>query len=508
MARNRAGQYALSLRRDLLADYYDETMDSTCFIQKGWVDSSNPLIFNPEGVTVNKIQEHEILLRDSTRAAWIVGYVAPNLADDADPDTILDTKTITIEYPQEAIPDISTFEYSEYIGKTVKGYINQDSSYYSIYGSDSINYRSYTVAIRYLNNTGRALGTQIIPTSEELTVTNLTCAQIANLNLTIPTSTFYPALDFYLTDTNISELLLLNNKIYRDGANYKKVVIEPATDEDSDSFSFGITASTYPSIYQAITSKLTEANANYNDGRIMCNLKYQKFTVKLEDTAVPFTKASITFNKTNRPLYDAPYKMFCIPVSQNARLKFGDIDIPMDRDRQLQIASSIATGLGKNIYDIQLLPYCPIADQFIHRTDVNGNEYLGGTADMDYTLMKDEAQNAIGILFWCPRSSFTTNIKTAYLAYPQLNYNNPLEFKVGNESTYMRLVAPNYANYQDINYYMNYGIDYINIDCTYKPITPYVKLNINYKGLYGQDFDNNRGLVLGGDYSLPIMSDA
>ena len=72
----------------------------------------------------------------------------------------------------------------------------------------------------------------------------------------------------------------------------------------------------------------------------------------------------------------------------------------------------------------------------------------------------------------------------------------------------MRLVAPNYANYEDINYFMNYGIDYINIDCTYKPITPYVKLNINYKGLYGKDFDNNRGLILGGDYSLPIMSDA
>lgn len=72
----------------------------------------------------------------------------------------------------------------------------------------------------------------------------------------------------------------------------------------------------------------------------------------------------------------------------------------------------------------------------------------------------------------------------------------------------MRLVAPNYANYEDINYFMNYGIDFINIDCTYKPLTPYIKLNINYKGLYGKDFDNNRGLILGGDYSLPIMSDA
>ena len=139
MARNRAGQYALSLRRDLLADYYDETMDSTCFIQKGWVDSSNPLIFNPEGVTVNKIQEHEILLRDSTRAAWIVGYVAPNLADFSEPGeegTAVDELTIELTYPQETIPDISTFEYEEYIDKTVRGYINTDNSYYALLASD------------------------------------------------------------------------------------------------------------------------------------------------------------------------------------------------------------------------------------------------------------------------------------------------------------------------------------------------------------------------------------
>ena len=136
MARNRAGQYALSLRRDLLADYYDETMDSTCFIQKGWVDSSNPLIFNPEGVTVNKIQEHEILLRDSTRAAWIVGYVAPNLADFE--GTATNELTVELTYPQETIPDISTFEYEEYIGKTITGEIEKTRSYFLVWGDGDV----------------------------------------------------------------------------------------------------------------------------------------------------------------------------------------------------------------------------------------------------------------------------------------------------------------------------------------------------------------------------------
>lgn len=278
-----------------------------------------------------------------------------------------------------------------------------------------------------------------------------------------------------------------------------------------------VKSNTYPNIinevknaFQAknITLKTIPANTS-GISSIATKIVYEKILMSFEIVAAPFTEGQLTFKKSNRKLYDAPYKMFCIPVTADeAVVQVGETAVLTTKDKMLQIASSIATGLGSNLYDIQLLPYCPIEDQFnIVFEDYNGIEYVGGTEDIDYSIMKDD-DAVIGYVFWCPRASFTTTIPTAYIQYPQLNYNNPLEFKIGNESTYMRLVAPNYANYEDINYFMNYGIDYINVDCTYKPITPYVKLNINYKGLYGKDFDNNRGLILGGDYSLPIMSDA
>lgn len=111
-------------------------------------------------------------------------------------------------------------------------------------------------------------------------------------------------------------------------------------------------------------------------------------------------------------------------------------------------------------------------------------------------------------MFWCPYASFTTDIMTNYPEFPSMSYSSSADFKIDNETTMMRICSPNYANFEDINYFMNYGIDYINVDCTYKPITPYIKLNINYKGLYGKDFNDQRGLILGGDFSLPIMSDA
>ena len=48
---------------------------------------------------------------------------------------------------------------------------------------------------------------------------------------------------------------------------------------------------------------------------------------------------------------------------------------------------------------------------------------------------------------------------------------------------------------------MNQGIDSFDIECTYKPYNPYIHISPNYKGLYGKDFDDIRGLICGGDFS-------
>ena len=48
----------------------------------------------------------------------------------------------------------------------------------------------------------------------------------------------------------------------------------------------------------------------------------------------------------------------------------------------------------------------------------------------------------------------------------------------------------------------------INIDCSYKPYNPYIKLNPDFSGLYGDDWNDSTGLILGGDFSLSILTDA
>ena len=54
---------------------------------------------------------------------------------------------------------------------------------------------------------------------------------------------------------------------------------------------------------------------------------------------------------------------------------------------------------------------------------------------------------------------------------------------------------------------MNGGMTKFNVDCAYKPFNPYIHINPDFGLLYGSDFNDARGLICGGDFSLPQVSD-
>ena len=67
--RNRKGQYILSLKRDLVADNYDNVINAPCFIEKATVDENDPAIYNSEDMTFNQIKKGEYPLKDETNSA-------------------------------------------------------------------------------------------------------------------------------------------------------------------------------------------------------------------------------------------------------------------------------------------------------------------------------------------------------------------------------------------------------------------------------------------------------
>lgn len=513
MVRNRLGQYQITLKRDLLSDFYAQINSSVCFIDKGLIGSENALIFNSEGISVNQIKKKEYLLKDKTKCGWIIGYVAPNLAAEED-------KQISVTYPQPSVPDIDTFGLDEYLNKELKAYLDTETSYFGVKQfQDRI---SYPVK-RFLNNTGTKSGplTDVFlnwPSGTLLAISNANL-NLADVSLSIPSSIFQTVLNDYVVQDDIEELFSLENTVFKDGDVYKILRKEIVT-TDVNYYDFNAKESEYPNIVQAVENALvnagffvTTSGTGATEKVVPMRLYYNTYRFYFEELGTPITEANVTFKSTNKLLTDAPYKMFAIPFSDSVKFRFGENVVSINKEHSLQLASSIGTQLKTGtdgfLYDIQMLPYCPMQEDFNYNAEDNTLSYIGSrTLDTDYSEITNPS-GTIGYLFWCSKSSFSFNILDIPRdLFPSLNVNDPIEFKTGYISTMTRLVSPNYSSSEQFDIFMNYGVNYFNVDCTYKPITPYIKVNINYKGLYGRDFNDNRGLTLGGDYSLPIVSDA
>jgi hypothetical protein len=72
-----------------------------------------------------------------------------------------------------------------------------------------------------------------------------------------------------------------------------------------------------------------------------------------------------------------------------------------------------------------------------------------------------------------------------------------------------RLVSPNYSGQFEFNLSKMFtNTVSFNVDYTYKPFNPYIHINPVFSGLYGNDWDDARGLICGGDFSLAVVNDA
>ena len=81
--------------------------------------------------------------------------------------------------------------------------------------------------------------------------------------------------------------------------------------------------------------------------------------------------------------------------------------------------------------------------------------------------------------------------------------------KLANECDLVRLVSQNYSAIFEFSPAKSGGVDGFLADCTYKPWSPYIHILPKLKGLYGDNFvsiDDARGLICGGDMSLPQLS--
>ena len=109
--------------------------------------------------------------------------------------------------------------------------------------------------------------------------------------------------------------------------------------------------------------------------------------------------------------------------------------------------------------------------------------------------------NYVSFIYWCRNNTFSNIISKS------LSLKDDMKIEV--ECNKYRLVSPNYQGSFDFSVARNGGaVDYFTAECTYKPYTPYIKISPAFSWMYGANYGDNRGLICGGDYSLPRLTDA
>lgn len=126
--RTRDGQWKISLRRDLLADFNEELATAPIYVEKGIIqDLDNPLLLNNESLVVNQIKKDEILLKDLSKCPWLVMYIKKGVLGgkpfgeegsrtgvvtlDVPQDDSFVYKTLTVPFTQWAYHQYNTIDY-------------------------------------------------------------------------------------------------------------------------------------------------------------------------------------------------------------------------------------------------------------------------------------------------------------------------------------------------------------------------------------------------------------
>lgn len=523
---NSGTQYRAQLYRDLVADFYNDFINAPAFIEKATLPRNNNLIFNNENMGFNQIKTNEYLLKDFTRVPWIVGYVA---RDRTNPITIsIPDNGIKIDYNYTSFSD---YAYNHYNTSLFRGHI-RDTVYqvqtrdYATGSSTRWNFcwdhtgarKNPLIYSGYLLSTGvnqytstdtvnyyrqNATAYRMEPTAIMLNLENAAKAASSDWSAyAIDTVAItHPA-------TETAAFLNENGKIIQIGAQYYQIRIEKTNTDSNNKSEFQVQFNSNLGIkFQEVMNaynywESTSITAFYLQGRIDC---YQLFYDKIN-----IASYSVTIPTTTVHLSDAPYDMFTIPYPSVNGLFYYTTENGTKRVRPkdvLKFLQAFQVQLGSQLYDLQLLPYCPISNY------INYNSSYYNYLDLtDATSLEYQEIGSSGTIVWCDKSTFEIGIdpySDFYATYsiPEPSENS-IEFKVEHECEFYRIVSPNYNGTFEIKNTSNDGLTNFTATCAYKPFTPYIKISPQFNRLYGQNFNDARGLILGGDFSLPAITDS
>lgn len=478
------GKYKLTLRRDILADNLDKVLSADVFIEKAILPDANPLIYNSENFGVNQIKTDQIEIKDASRSPWIILYYDKKLAKDTD---------IKIIPKHDAVA--STDNKEQWITNNTFKFINSDV--------DSID---FYINFGYLDQHFK----RNIYDNFSYTDSNSSTLR-GSFSSTINQSEFNKQQLYELFKTDFSQYKTQENYLNWIST-YKDQVIE-VTGEGYYQVNYTISAVhtdyNYIGVSSSLFSKLDElriANTSYsgvaNEESYQVDVDYYTLTPNLTKINygdnILFTIPTAGINTLN----DAPYNAIAFPYNW-MELFYNNIGyfVGADKALNLQVATEAQKELDKACYGLEIVPFCPLpkgtyADQSVYYQDeksqilinkVNNftDKTVTGIAGVAYPLSTSSISNYIAL-----ENPIVVNNK-----------------KMSNTCDVYRLSSPDHSAVFEFSAAKNEGISGFRVDMTLLPNSTYINVSPDFKGLYGTNFKDSRGLVMSGGFSLAQVSD-
>lgn len=497
--RTRNGQYKLSLRRDVLAEYYDEIINSPVFIEKATLGYDDPLIFNNENMTFNQVKTSEMPIKDKSKVPWVTFYLDRSVTGQQ--QFTIPTSSVAVNGEYENIEAYPYYDYCNlntsaepYYGNYTnlvfgmnEATVLADTTLFARYvWNSSLTWIEYQSSNRF-NNNGNVLSDSTI--NEWINTIRTVGSRY--------TDWYQQSYSYTNANTaiNIDSFLAEQGKLYFINGKYYRVNISNLADF-TETVDINRTSGlgTY---YEAIKNNLKDPILT---GTTPYVITYTVPTYTIELVEETYATYTLTIPESRTHCADTPYDVLCMPC--------GDIFVKEDSQSyriSADIAYRFAAEIGKKantqVFDVQLLPYCPLDDAVLESSSTSISTitpsilYTEGT---DYFYVKQD-NNIATVCF-----SVNSNKFRKFLNTPTIDMaSTAIERKVNNECNVYRLCSPNYDGVFEFSAEKNNGVSGWVINATIKPWSPYICVSPMFNGLYGRNFNDSRGLICNGEFSLP-----
>lgn len=520
--RTRGGQLRLSLLRDVLADNYDAVLNSKCFVQKGYVPNSSPLIFNNENMGFNQIKRGETLLKNNLGTPWIVLYLSRYHTNDSGDyayneytgEFIDEAGQTTADYELNSLEEYKYYQYSinayEYV-------LDNDIVFHSIVQKlRSSSETEYLVSNNDIEANGKNTSFVKFDFDSNYPIwTGSNWTPVANLSLEETTEIWNTLMAIYkngdsstvnnlpvntytglgsqegaaLLSSESGKTIRVDGKVYRIVVNTESEYQTGNSADVSPASSLGISMAKELLTDFGVSTTGRDMDLRVRWGYYSYNTKITFVETQLASNGI---KYDIKYN--GAVTTDAPYEILVTPYKD---VLFTDGAAPFQHsgDIALQWFQDIANrynGAGW-VYDIQLVPFVPNQFDFTNITNL----------DKVYCYSEDAEHNQtnLSVAFKIPNASFS-------LRYDMTLDTVDNDNKISNETQLYRICSPNGVGEYKFSPAKNGGFTGFEVDCTLIPFNPYIKINPVFGNLYGGDYNDYRGLICGGDFSLPILSNS